>query len=152
MKENIEIPESFAIDHTTMPAPQVRKAGLLTGRIGDHISKFDLRFIKPNTEAIPTGAMHTLEHLLALYLRQHLENIIDISPMGCRTGFYMTIWGDVSPETVKSALIKSLKQIVDTKWDDVPGTTAKECGNYRDHSLFSAQEYAKKILKGFGEV
>ena len=152
MKQNIEIPESFAIDHTTMSAPQVRKAGLLIGKIGDQISKFDLRFVKPNTEAIPTGALHTLEHLLALYLRQHLEDIIDISPMGCRTGFYMTVWGDVSSGIVELALKKSLKQIVATKWDDVPGTTAKECGNYRDHSLFSAQEYAKNILTGFDEL
>ena len=134
-----------------MAAPQVRKAGLLTGPVGDQISKFDLRLVRPNTESIPTGAIHTMEHLLALFLRQHMDDIIDISPMGCRTGFYMTIWGDVAPETVRTALVKSLRQIVTTEWKDVPGTTEQECGNYRDHSLFSAQEYARKVLIGFGE-
>lgn len=152
MEKQIQTPESFSIDHTSMAAPQVRKAGLQAGPIGDQISKFDLRLVKPNTESIPTGALHTMEHLLALYLRQHLEDIIDISPMGCRTGFYLIVWGDVSPETVKSALIDSLRQILVTKWDDVPGTTAKECGNYRDHSLFSAKEYARMVLNGFGDA
>lgn len=144
-----EIPESFSIDHTVMPAPQIRKAGLLTGPNGDKLSKFDLRFLKPNVEAMPTAALHTLEHLLAMYLRQNMANIIDLSPMGCRTGFYLTVWGDIAAEDVQDALCKSLKQVVNTQDSDVPGRSEKECGNYRDHSLFSAKEYAQKVLAGF---
>jgi S-ribosylhomocysteine lyase len=140
--------ESFQLDHINMPAPQVRKAGIQKGPNGDVISKFDLRFIKPNTDAIPTAAIHTLEHLLATYMRERLENLVDLSPMGCRTGFYLTVWGDVDSETVRSALEYSLKRVLDTKWEEVPGTTEKECGNYRDHSLFGAQEYAKQVLEG----
>ena len=144
-----KIPESFLIDHTGMAAPQVRKAGVLSGPAGDKVSKFDLRLVRPNSGAIPTAAIHTLEHLLATYMKNHLEGVIDISPMGCRTGFYLSIWGDIESDIIKQALVKSLKQILDTRWEDVPGTTAKECGNYRDHSLFSAKEYAAEILKGF---
>ena len=149
MTKPTKVPESFLVDHIEMKAPQVRKAGVQKGPAGDKVSKFDLRFVKPNTEAIPTAAIHTLEHLLATYMKTHLEGVIDISPMGCRTGFYLSIWGDIKNDDIQQALIKSLNQILDTQWQDVPGTTAKECGNYRDHSLFSAKEYAAKILKGF---
>ncbi|MCP4632996.1 MAG: S-ribosylhomocysteine lyase, partial [candidate division Zixibacteria bacterium] len=86
MKEKTRTIESFTVDHINMPAPQVRKVGTYSGEKGDKISKFDLRFIKPNSDAIPTGAIHTLEHLLATYMRTDLPDIIDISPMGCRTG------------------------------------------------------------------
>lgn len=144
-----EIPESFSIDHRTMPAPQVRKAGLLTGPTGDKLSKFDLRFLKPNVEALPTAALHTLEHLLAMYLRENLKDIIDLSPMGCRTGFYLTVWGDITVKSVQEALCKSLEQVLKTSQADVPGLSEKECGNYKDHSLFSAKEYAQKVLEGF---
>ncbi len=144
--------ESFSIDHTKMEAPQVRKAGVLTGPKGDQISKFDLRFLRPNSDTMPTGAIHTLEHLLATYMRQHMDDIIDISPMGCRTGFYMTVWGDIDASVVKAALVKSLGQVVTTKLSEVPGMTEKECGNYRDHSLFAAREYARLVLVGLEQV
>ena len=132
-----------------MSAPQVRKAAVLTGPGGDRISKFDLRFVRPNRAALPTSAMHTLEHLLAVYLREYLEGVIDLSPMGCRTGFYLTVWGTPDAETIRATLIQSLQEVVQTEWSDVPGVSEVECGNYRDHSLFSAQEYARQILKGF---
>jgi S-ribosylhomocysteine lyase len=138
--------ESFELDHTKVRAPFVRKAGVFKGKLGDVVSKFDLRFLQPNAETLPTGAIHTLEHLLATYMREELEDIIDLSPMGCRTGFYMTIWGDVSAEEVKKVLISSLKKIVITK--EVPAVNEVQCGNYKDHSLFSAIEYAKQVIKG----
>lgn len=132
-----------------MEAPQVRKAGTQTGPNGDAISKFDLRFVKPNTDSIPTGALHTLEHLLATYLREHLEGVIDLSPMGCRTGFYLSLWGDIDIEPVERALRTALGQVTATKEEEVPGLSADECGNYRDHSLFGAREYVRKVLEGF---
>lgn len=149
MTKNAHVPESFSIDHTSMQAPQVRKAGLSTGPAGDQISKFDLRLVKPNTDALPTAAVHTMEHLLAGYMREQLDGILDLSPMGCRTGFYLSVWGDVDPDSVKKALMVSLQKILETSWADVPGTSARECGNYRDHSLFSAQEYARAVLSAF---
>ena len=140
--------ESFSIDHTHMPAPNVRKAGISNGPKGDTVSKFDLRFMKPNTDTIPTAALHTLEHLLSTYMRNYLDGIIDLSPMGCRTGFYLSIWDDVSLETIANALKKSLKDILTTAWSEVPGISERECGNWRDHSLFAAQEYARQVLRG----
>lgn len=132
-----------------MSAPQVRPAGVQAGPKGDKLSKFDLRFLKPNTDAMPTAALHTLEHLLATFMRERLEGIIDLSPMGCRTGFYLTVWGEISGERVREALVYSLEKVIAAEWSEVPATTAKECGNYRDHSLFGAQEYAKLVLEGF---
>ena len=96
--------ESFELDHRKVKAPYVRKCCVLEGPNGDKVTKFDLRFLQPNVEAFGTAAMHGLEHLLAHILREKIEGIIDISPMGCRTGFYLSIFGDVSPETMKDAL------------------------------------------------
>ncbi|MDR0846111.1 MAG: S-ribosylhomocysteine lyase [Lactobacillales bacterium] len=135
--------ESFKLDHTKVYAPYVRVAGR-DERDGVAITKFDLRFVQPNGDTIPTGALHTLEHLLATYMRDDMDNIIDISPMGCRTGFYMIVWGDQAVEPVVKALHNSLEKIVTTTV--VPATTDIECGNYRDHSLFGAIEYAKQVL------
>lgn len=140
--------ESFQLDHRKVVAPYIRKAGVLNGEKGDIVTKFDLRFLQPNKEAMPTASLHALEHLLAGFLREHLDNVIDLSPMGCRTGFYLILWGDVEPETVKSALEASLKQVLDVK--EVPAANDLQCGNYRDLSLFGAKEYVKVVLdKGF---
>ena len=144
-----KIPESFTVDHRNMTAPQVRKAGVLTGPAGDKVSKFDLRFLKPNHDSMPTGAIHTLEHLLALYMRRQLKGIIDLSPMGCRTGFYFLLFEEKTEEEVRAALVDSLREVLRAKWEDVPGVDERSCGNYRDHSLRGAQEYAKMFLEGF---
>lgn len=121
----------------------------MIGPAGDKISKFDLRFLKPNLECLPTAAIHTLEHLLATYLRTTLEDVIDLSPMGCRTGFYLSIWGEIGEEDIKKAVVQSLEKVLDTDEGAVPGVAEEACGNYRDHSLSSAKEYAQKILDGF---
>lgn len=140
--------ESFKLDHTKVKAPYVRKCCLLNGEKGDMVSKFDIRFLQPNAETFGTAAMHGLEHLLATYLRETIDNIIDLSPMGCRTGFYLIVWGDVEPAVIKEGLEKALKMVLDAK--EIPAATAVECGNYKDLSLFGAQEYAREALeKGF---
>lgn len=138
--------ESFSLDHDAVKAPYVRVAGQETGSKGDVITKFDLRFVQPNEKEMPTAAVHTLEHLLAGYIRDHLSGIIDISPMGCRTGFYMVTWGEMTTEEVAIGLTKVLQRIVESTWDDVQGRQRQECGNFRDHSLVGAQEYAKDVL------
>lgn len=145
-EEEIEI-ESFKLDHTKVDAPYVREAGKLTTPSGDIIEKYDLRLMQPNEGVIPTAAMHTIEHLLAGFMREKIDSIIDLSPMGCRTGFYLSKIGETDIEVIEETLISSLEEILET--DTIPATTAKECGNYRDHSLFGAQEYAKEVLAGF---
>ena len=132
------------MDHTQVKAPFVRKCGVLTGPNGDVVTKFDLRFMQPNKDSIPTAALHALEHLLAGYLRDEVENVIDLSPMGCRTGFYFIVWGQPSIEQITLALKKSLQRVVEST--EVPAANEVQCGNYRDLSLFGAQEYAKLVL------
>jgi S-ribosylhomocysteine lyase len=138
--------ESFTLDHDKVKAPYVRLISTSYGPKGDAISNYDVRLAQPNQQEIPTGAMHTLEHLLALYLRPQLEGYIDCSPYGCRTGFHLLCWGEGNSEKAASALKKALEQILETEWEQVPGTRREECGNYKDHSLFGAKEWAKEIL------
>ena len=137
--------ESFKLDHTKVKAPYVRKWCVLDGKSWYKVSKFDLRFLQPNVEAFGTAAIHGLEHLLATYLREELDGIIDLSPMGCRTGFYLIMWGDVEASYVKLGLEKALQKVIDSK--EMIAASEVECGNYRDLSLFGAKEYAKKALK-----
>ncbi len=136
--------ESFQLDHNIVKAPYVRIAGLERDAKGSTVQKYDLRFLQPNKDALPTAAVHTLEHLLATYLRDEVEGIIDISPMGCRTGFYLILWNEHEPEKIAAALERTLQKVLETT--DIPAVSALQCGNYRDHSLFAAQEYAKLVL------
>jgi S-ribosylhomocysteine lyase len=137
--------ESFVLDHRKVKAPYIRKCCLLDGPKGDKVTKFDIRFLKPNAEAFGTAAMHGLEHILAHELRSKLEGIIDLSPMGCRTGFYLSIFGDVEPAVIKKALEESLNNV--ETYTEIPAANEVQCGNYRDLSLFGAKEYANEALK-----
>lgn len=140
--------ESFELDHRKVKAPYIRKCCLLNGPQGDSVTKFDIRFLQPNKEAFGTAAMHGLEHLLAYELRNNLEGIIDLSPMGCRTGFYLSIFGDREASEIKVAIENALKEVL--KATEIPAANDIQCGNYRDLSLFGAKEYAKEALnKGF---
>ncbi|WP_297629759.1 S-ribosylhomocysteine lyase [uncultured Clostridium sp.] len=140
--------ESFELDHRKVKAPYVRRCCILTGEKGDKVTKFDLRFLQPNKESFGTAAMHGIEHLLAHFLRESLEGIIDFSPMGCRTGFYLSIWGDRNPQEIKIALETGLRKIIEAK--EIPANNDIQCGNYKDLSLFGAKEYAEEALrKGF---
>nr|MDQ3399266.1 S-ribosylhomocysteine lyase [Deinococcota bacterium] len=137
--------ESFNLDHSKVRAPYVRLAGRYKTAHGDEVRKFDLRFVQPNVTALPTAALHSIEHLMALYLRQRLPATIDASPMGCRTGFYLTVLGEPSEERVREVMEGTLKDIV-AHSGDIPGCSELECGNYRDHSLHGAQTWARDIL------
>ena len=145
--------KSFTLDHRKVKAPYVRLITEDTGQIGDVISNYDLRLVQPNQNAIPTAGLHTIEHLLAGLLRDRLDGVIDCSPFGCRTGFHLITWGKHSTTEVAKALKGSLEEIAnDIQWKDVQGTDKYSCGNYRDHSLFSAKEWSKDILaKGISD-
>jgi S-ribosylhomocysteine lyase len=138
--------ESFSLDHTAVKAPYVRLIGTETGPKGDVISNFDVRLVQPNEQEIPTAGLHTIEHTMAALLRPRLEGMIDFSPFGCRTGFHLIVWGKPSVRAVAEAVKSSLVDIAErVTWEDVPGVAAVSCGNYRDHSLHSAQEWAADI-------
>jgi len=132
--------ESFELDHTRVRAPYVRLAAT-----GPGLTKWDLRLAQPNMAAIPTAALHTLEHLLAGYLRDRLEGVFDLSPMGCRTGFYLTALGEPDAERVRAAFETALRDVLAHE-GPVPGVSPLACGNYRDHDLRGAKAWAKRVL------
>ncbi len=144
--------DSFTVDHTIMPAPAVRKAKGMKTPSGDDITVFDLRFVKPNQEILSSEGIHTLEHLFAGFMRDHLNGddveIIDISPMGCRTGFYMSVLGKPSEERVADAWEASMKDILEVKEQkDIPELNVYQCGTYKMHSLEDAKEIASTVLR-----
>lgn len=140
--------DSFKVDHTIMPAPAVRLAKTMQSPKGDTISVFDLRFCKPNVKILPEKGIHTLEHLFAGFMRDHLNSnevqIIDISPMGCRTGFYMSVIGEPSPESVREAWKASMQDILKAK--EIPEANKFQCGSCHLHSLDEAKAIAQNIL------
>ncbi len=144
--------DSFTVDHTIMPAPAVRKAKGMKTPKGDELTVFDLRFVKPNEEILSSEGIHTLEHLFAGFMRDHLNSktteIIDLSPMGCRTGFYMSVIGTPSEEKVADAWEASMKDVLNVKsQSDIPELNVYQCGTYKMHSLEDAKEIATKVLR-----
>lgn len=145
MSKPLAVPESFRLDHKKVQAPYVRLAGVKATPKGDLIEKYDLRLAQPNQEALSTGAIHTLEHLLATYIRAHLEGVVDISPMGCRTGFYLVVLGEPGPQKVLEAFRATLQEVINHA-GPVPGVSELECGNYRDHDPTEARAWAERVL------
>lgn len=144
--------DSFTVDHTIMPAPAVRRAKGMKTPKGDDITVFDLRFVKPNQEILSQEGIHTLEHLFAGFMRDHLNSktteIIDLSPMGCRTGFYMSVIGNPSEELVVDAWEASMKDILNVKEQkDIPELNIYQCGTYTMHSLEDAKAIASAVLR-----
>jgi len=146
------------VDHTQMNAPAVRVAKTMSTPSGDTITVFDLRFVQPNKDILSPKGIHTLEHLFAGFMREHLNSkkveIIDLSPMGCRTGFYMSLLGKPSKKQVAKAWERSMKDITKLKSEaDIPELNIYQCGTCKMHSLKAAQKIAKKILKkGIGSM
>jgi S-ribosylhomocysteine lyase len=148
--------DSFMVDHTKMSAPAVRISKNMTTPSGDKITVFDLRFCKPNKEIMGEKGLHTLEHLFAGFMREHLNSdnveIIDISPMGCRTGFYMSLLGTPSNDEVRVAWKKSMEDVLKVKsQNDIPELNIYQCGSCKMHSLNEAKEIAQSVLnRGIG--
>ena len=144
--------DSFRVDHTLMTAPAVRIAKKMRTSKNDDITIFDLRFFRPNKKLMSGKAIHTLEHLFAGFIRENLNNkkieIIDVSPMGCRTGFYMSLIGTPTEKKVAKAWKKSMKNILKVKKQkDIPELNIYQCGTYKMHSLKKAKKVAKYVLK-----
>ncbi len=143
--------DSFTVDHTIMPAPAVRKAKGMKTPSGDDVTVFDLRFVQPNKDILSQEGIHTLEHLFAGFMRDHLNSdtveIIDLSPMGCRTGFYMSLLGSPDEETVAKAWRESMEDVLGVKEQkDIPELNLYQCGTYKMHSLEDAKGIASEVL------
>ncbi|MFT4924495.1 MAG: S-ribosylhomocysteine lyase [Phenylobacterium sp.] len=144
--------DSFKVDHTIMNAPAVRIAKTMATPKGDNITVFDLRFCIPNKDIISEKSIHTLEHLFAGFMRNHLNNskveIIDLSPMGCRTGFYMSLIGEPTEDQVSSAWMASMKDVQGvTSQADIPELNLHQCGTAEMHSLDEAKITAGLIIE-----
>ena len=143
--------DSFCVDHTRMQAPAVRVAKSMTTPHGDPITVFDLRFCLPNAEIMGERGIHTLEHLFAGFMRDHLNGdgveIIDISPMGCRTGFYMSLIGQPDEQRVANAWLAAMKDVLQVSdQSQIPELNLYQCGTAAMHSLDEAQQIARGIV------
>ena len=136
---------SFTIDHLLLQ-PGVYVSRL--DRIGkEAVTTFDLRMTSPNEEPVMnTAEMHTIEHLAATFLRNHPKwksNVIYFGPMGCRTGFYLLLAGELTSRQILPLMQEMFAFIRDFE-GEVPGASAKDCGNYLDMNLPMAKYLAAK--------
>jgi len=136
--------ESFNLDHTKVAAPYVRLAGTTQGANGDIIKKYDIRFCQPNKEHMEMPGLHSLEHLMAENIRNHHDTVVDISPMGCQTGFYLAVINHDDYDDILVVLEKTLKDVLEA--DEVPACNEIQCGWAASHSLEGAKEIAAKML------
>ena len=132
---------SFEVDHTDL------QKGMYTSRVDGDVVTYDIRTRRPNVEEVMDNAsIHTVEHLFATFVRNSAftDKIIYFGPMGCRTGFYFLV-RDMSEEDAIN-LTKEAFAFIASYEGEIPGVSAAECGNYRDHSLEGAINEAKMFL------
>ncbi len=141
---------SFKIDHTKL------MPGIYVSRVDkcfpDYaVTTFDIRFKRPNYDMLQPKAAHTIEHLGATYLRNRQnwkDQIIYFGPMGCMTGFYLIVKGQMESKDIVE-LVRDMLIFIVTFEGIVPGTTPEECGNYEYHDLAAAKKEAGEFLKSF---
>ncbi len=139
---------SFEVDHDKL------LRGVYVSRIdtigAEKVTTFDLRMKLPNTDdLLSNGGIHTIEHLMAVYLRTLSncpDDVIYVGPMGCRTGMYLIFKGLKEPKDIVPVLIDLFTYVKDFE-GEVPATTSKECGNYREHDLKDAKKEAFEYLE-----
>lgn len=138
---------SFTINHLLLqPGVYVSRKDPVGGTV---VTTFDLRLTSPNEEPVMnTAEMHTIEHLAATFLRNHKDygsKTVYFGPMGCRTGFYLLLTGDYESRDIVPLMIEMWEFIRDFE-GDVPGASARDCGNYLDMNLPMAKYLAKRYL------
>lgn len=138
---------SFTINHLTLlPGIYVSRKD----KVGEEtITTFDIRMTRPNFEPVMnTAEIHTMEHLAATFLRNHKEygnRVVYFGPMGCRTGFYLILAGDYESKDIVNLMIELFSFMAEFN-DEVPGASARDCGNYLDMNLPMARYVSKKYL------
>ena len=133
---------SFQVDHSVL------QKGMYISRVDGDVVTYDIRTRRPNVEEVMDNAsIHTVEHLFATFVRNSdcKDDIIYFGPMGCRTGFYFLVRDKVSHEKAIE-LTKAAFAFIASYEGEIPGVSAVECGNYRDHSLAGALQEAKAFL------
>lgn len=142
---------SFSIDHTRlMPGLYVSRTDR---RDGVAVTTFDLRFTAPNREPVmDMPAVHTIEHIGATFLRNgtRRDDIVYFGPMGCRTGFYLLMFGSLSSEDVVPLVKEMCRFILDFE-GDIPGARPEECGNWSEQNLSMAKYYVRRYAADLEE-
>lgn len=138
--------ESFNLDHRTVVAPYVRLADTKVLPQGDIIVKYDVRFTQPNVAHLEMPAVHSIEHLFAEHSRNHSTRVIDFSPMGCQTGFYLILQGQPEFSEVLELIEATMTDILGAT--EVPAANEVQCGWGANHSLSAAQEAVTVFLAG----
>ncbi len=138
---------SFTVDHIRLiPGIYVSRKDTVNGSV---ITTFDIRMTSPNDEPVMnTAEVHTIEHLGATFLRNHekyQDQVIYFGPMGCRTGFYLLLAGDYSSEDIVP-LMREMFSFIAAFDGEVPGASAKDCGNFLDMNLPMARYVARRYL------
>ncbi len=136
--------ESFNLDHRTVKAPYVRLADRKVLPHGDVLVKYDVRFTQPNVDHLEMDTVHSIEHLFAEKSRNHSDRVVDFSPMGCQTGFYLILAGEWEYDDVLALVEATLKDILDAT--EVPAANEVQCGWGAHHTLAGAQEAAARFL------
>ncbi len=136
---------SFSVDHTKIvPGIFISRQDEIDGRI---ITTYDVRVTRPNREpAVDVAAMHSMEHMIATYLRNDpvwRDEVIYWGPMGCLTGFYLILKGSRTPREIHDLLVRAFRSV--SGYDTVPGSNVENCGNYLMHNLWLAKYYAERF-------
>ncbi|MDO4973068.1 MAG: S-ribosylhomocysteine lyase [Eubacteriales bacterium] len=136
---------SFSVDHRAIVP------GIFTSRVDEvgsgMVTTYDIRLTRPNREpAVDVGAMHSLEHIIATFLRNDpdwKDEIIYWGPMGCLTGFYLILKGNRAPREIYALILAAFRAVEDAQ--SVPGTAPENCGHYLMHNLGMAKWYAARF-------
>ena len=139
--------ESFNLDHRTVTAPYVRVADTKTLPGGDVVTKYDVRLKQPNVEHLEMPTVHSFEHTMATVIRDHADNIIDVSPMGCQTGFYVAVFNQEEAGGLPAFLDTLEKTLTDMlAVEEVPAANEVQCGWGASHSLEGMKDEARALL------
>jgi len=141
----MELIQSFSVDHTRIVP------GIFVSRVdylGDHtVTTYDIRLKRPNREpVIDVAAMHSLEHIIATFLRNDpdwKDEVVYWGPMGCLTGFYLILKGSRAPQELYDLMLRAFRSVGDAQ--EVPGAAPVNCGHYLMHNLEMAKWYAKEF-------
>jgi len=136
--------ESFNLDHTTVAAPYIRIADHKVLPAGDVLTKYDVRFTQPNVAHLEMPAVHSIEHLFAEHSRNHSSKVIDFSPMGCQTGFYLILQGETDYDEALALVEATMNDILTAT--EVPAANEVQCGWGANHSLEAAQDAVRGFL------
>ena len=140
----MELIPSFTVDHMRL------EPGIYISRVdqvgGSCVTTYDIRLKRPNREpVVDAGAMHSLEHIIATFLRSDPEwkdEVVYWGPMGCLTGFYLILKGNRAPREIYPLMLSAFQSVAG--WEEVPGVAPENCGHYLMHNLGMAKWFAKE--------